>query len=58
MKATYAEGIEGAGWLSVAFGDNPIVYGNSPQVAGDGNFQSIYWRVRVKMEKGWPDIGP
>ena len=58
MKATYAEGIEGAGWLSVAFGRNPIVYGNSPQVAGDGDFESIYWRVRVKMEEGWPSVGP
>lgn len=58
MKATYTEGNEGAGWLSVAFGANPIVYGNSPQVAGDQNFQSIYWRLRVKMEDGWPDVGP
>lgn len=58
MKATYAEGGEDAGWLSVAFGRNPIVYGNSPQVEGEDNFTSIYWRVRVKMEAGWPDLGP
>jgi hypothetical protein len=58
MKATYAEGVEGAGWLSVAFGHNPIVYGNSPQVAQDRDFQSIYWRMRIKMEAGWPDLGP
>jgi hypothetical protein len=58
MKARYAEGVEGAGWLSVAFGRNPIVYGNTPQASADRDFQSIYWRVRVKMEEGWPDVGP
>ncbi|MBC8073563.1 MAG: hypothetical protein IAG13_34900 [Deltaproteobacteria bacterium] len=58
MKASYVEGVEGAGWLSVAFGRNPIVYGNSPQASADVDFQSIYWRVRVKMQEGWPDVGP
>ncbi len=58
MEATYKEGVEDAGWLSVAFGRNPIVFGAAPQYAEGSDFQSIYWRVRVKMEAGWPDIGP
>jgi len=58
MQASYREGFEDAGWLSVAFGRNPIVFGAAPQYAGDSDFPSIYWRLRVKMEHGWPDIGP
>lgn len=58
MEATYHEGVEGAGWLSVAFGRNPIVFGAAPQYADGTDFDSIYWRMRVKMEAGWPDIGP
>jgi hypothetical protein len=58
MEATYREGLEGAGWLSVAFGRNPIVFGAAPHYAEGSDFSSIYWRLRVKMEPGWPDIGP
>lgn len=58
MEATYREGVEGAGWLSVAFGRNPIVFGAAPQYSEGTDFQSIYWRVRVKMDDGWPDLGP
>ncbi|MBK6921404.1 MAG: hypothetical protein IPH07_28660 [Deltaproteobacteria bacterium] len=58
MTATYREGLEGAGYLSAAFGRNPIVYGELPQASTDTDFQSIYWRLRVKMHEGWPDVGP
>jgi hypothetical protein len=58
MEATYAEGVEGAGWLSVAFGRNPIVFGAAPHYAEGSDFQEIYWRLRVRTEPGWPDIGP
>jgi hypothetical protein len=58
MEATYREGVEGAGWLSVAFGRNPIVVGAAPHYAPDSDFNSIFWRFRVRMEPGWPDIGP
>jgi hypothetical protein len=58
MEATYHAGVESAGWLSVAFGRNPIVFGAAPQYAEGSDFQAIYWRVRVKMEPGWPDLGP
>ncbi len=58
MRATYHGGEPGAGWLSVAFGRNPIVYGRQPAVAGESDFQAIYWRLRVRTEQGWPDVGP
>ncbi|HET6583311.1 MAG TPA: hypothetical protein VFG69_07685 [Nannocystaceae bacterium] len=58
MEATYHEGVESAGWLSVAFGRNPIVFGAAPQYADGTDFAEIYWRLRVKMEAGWPDVGP
>lgn len=58
MRASYRAGVEGAGWLSVSFGENPIIYGQRPQVAKDQKFDEIYWRFRIKMEAGWPDVGP
>lgn len=57
MKATYREGIEGAGWLSVAFGRNPIVSGSRPAYDTDRDFEEIYWRFRTKTQSGWPDLG-
>ena len=58
MEATYEEGVEGAGWLSVAFGRNPIVFGAAPHYAEGSDFQEIFWRMRVQTEPGWPDVGP
>jgi hypothetical protein len=58
MRASYRTGLENAGWVSVAFGRNPIIYGASPQYEDTGDFTEIYWRVRVKMEEGWPDVAP
>lgn len=58
MRAHYREGQEGAGFLSVSFGANPINTTGRPGQAPDELFDDIYWRFRVKMEDGWPDAGP
>lgn len=58
MQAMYREGEEAAGWMVLSFGASPIDYGDRPTHAPDGSFQEIYWRLRIKMEPGWPDIGP
>jgi hypothetical protein len=57
MRTKYREGVEGSGWLSVAIGRNPVVYGDRPNAAAGGDFTEIYWRFRVKTQAGWPDIG-
>lgn len=58
MKAHYREGLEPAGFISVSFGENPINNSGRPTHGGDGQFDEIYWRFRVKMQSGWPDAGP
>jgi hypothetical protein len=58
MRAHYREGSEAAGFLSVSFGTNPINGADRPGYAGDTHFDEIYWRFRVKMQPGWPDVGP
>jgi len=57
MRTKYREGVEGSGWLSVAIGRNPVVYGDRPNAAATGDFTEVYWRFRVKTQAGWPDIG-
>lgn len=57
MRTRYRTGVEGAGWLSVAIGENPAIYGDMPNAAPDGEFEAIYWRFRVKTQAGWPDVG-
>jgi hypothetical protein len=58
LRATYEPGKQSAGWLNIAFGRNPLAYGVRPHFAADNDFEEIYWRLRVKMQAGWPDIGP
>jgi hypothetical protein len=58
LRATYEEGRQSAGWLNIAFGRNPIAYGARPHIAPDTDFEEIYWRLRIKMQAGWPDVGP
>ncbi len=58
MKATYTAGAEAAGFLSVSFGESPIDADRRPGYAPGVAFDEIYWRFRVKMEPGWPDVGP
>ncbi len=58
MRARYREGVEGAGFFSVSFGQNPINASNRPGYEPDDHFEEIYWRFRVKMQPGWPDRGP
>lgn len=58
MRASYRAMVEGAGWLSVAFGQNPIVTGERPQYAAASQFDEIYWRMRIRTQPGWPNVGP
>lgn len=58
MRAHYREGQEAAGFLSVSFGSSPINTSGRPSHADEQQFDDIYWRFRVKMESGWPDVGP
>ncbi len=58
MESTYAEGQEGAGLLIVSFGQSPLDHGIRPAYAPQDDFDEVYWRFRVRMELGWPDVGP
>ena len=58
MKAHYREGVEGAGFMSVSFGNNPINAADRPEYRDGDKFDEVYWRFRVKMQSGWPDAGP
>jgi len=58
MKAHYREGVEGAGFMSVSFGNNPINTAGRPGYRDGDKFDEVYWRFRVKMQSGWPDAGP
>lgn len=58
MKAHYREGVEGAGFMSVSFGNNPINTADRPGYRDGDKFDEVYWRFRVKMQAGWPDAGP
>ncbi len=58
MRATFEPGVEGTGWMSVAFGVNPAVYGGKPHIDPNGTYEEIWWRLRLRMEPGWPDVGP
>jgi hypothetical protein len=37
---------------------NPITNAGSVDYRDTEDFQEIYWRLRVKHELGWPDVGP
>lgn len=58
MKAHYREGVEGAGFMSVSFGNNPINNAGRPGYRDGDKFDEVYWRFRVRMQPGWPDSGP
>ena len=58
MRASYQEGVEAAGFLSVSFGNNPINGSDRPGYAPESHFDEVYWRFRIKMQDGWPDVGP
>ncbi len=58
MRATYEPGVNDAGWINVAFGENPIVYGNKPHYEPNATYTEIWWRLKLRMEPGWPDVGP
>ncbi len=58
MEAAYRTGEEGAGWMVLSFGISPIATDGRPSYASEGSFQEVYWRLRLKTEPGWPDVGP
>ena len=58
MEVSYQPGFEGAGSMVVSFGASPIAFDGRPTYAPDATFEEVYWRLRVKMEPGWPSIGP
>lgn len=58
MRADYRKGIEDAGWVLIGFGTSPIPHEGGVTHADDQTFEEIYWRVKIKHELGWPDIGP
>ncbi|MEM7155404.1 MAG: hypothetical protein AAF799_21320 [Myxococcota bacterium] len=58
MQVTYREGEEAAGWMVLTFGASPLDHGDRPTYAPEGSFQEVYWRLRLKTELGWPDLGP
>ncbi len=58
MRADYRQGVQEAGWVLVSFGDSPLAHeGGTTHAAGE-HFEEVFWRVKVKHEKGWPGIGP
>jgi hypothetical protein len=58
MEVSYQPGFDGAGSMVVSFGASPIAFDGRPSYAPDASFEEVYWRLRVKMEPGWPSIGP
>ncbi|MCX4241934.1 hypothetical protein [Paraliomyxa miuraensis] len=58
MEVRYRTGEEGAGWMVLSFGRSPLPTLDHPTHAPDASFEEIYWRLRVKMEPDWPDVGP
>ena len=58
MRADYRKGVEEAGWVLVGFGTSPIPHDGGTTHADNQVFDEVYWRVKVKHQLGWPDIGP
>jgi hypothetical protein len=58
LEASFQKDEVEAGWVSVAFGRNPIVGSNKPHYRANEDFAEVWWRLRVKHEQGWPDVGP
>lgn len=58
MEVAYRPGLEGSGWMVVSFGSSPIAIDGRPSYAPEAELEEVYWRLRVKTEPGWPDLGP
>jgi hypothetical protein len=58
MEVGYRPGLAGSGWMVVSFGGSPISIDGRPSYASDTDFDEVYWRLRVKTEPGWPNLGP
>ena len=58
VEVRWEQGQIDAGGLKVAFGRNPAFYGSGMHYRPNEDFDEIYWRMRVKHQPGWPDIGP
>lgn len=57
MRATFMQGVESAGWLSLALGDLPDVFSTRPIHAPGQTMDDLYWRVWIRTEYGWPEQG-
>jgi hypothetical protein len=58
LHVRWQSGEVGAGYVNVGFGKNPMIGGGKPHYRPTETFDEIYWRVRVKHQSGWPDVGP
>lgn len=58
MEVAHRPGVEGSGWMVVSFGESPLATEGRPTYAPEATFTEVYWRLRVKTEPGWPDVGP
>lgn len=58
MHVGWQSGEVGAGYVNVGFGENPMIGSGKPHYRPTEKFDEIYWRVRVKHQSGWPDVGP
>lgn len=58
MHVGWQSGEVGAGYVNVGFGENPMIGGGKPHYRPTEKFDEIYWRVRVKHQSGWPNVGP
>jgi hypothetical protein len=56
MRARLPRGVVEAGNLKVAFGRTPSQYVR-PVDAGVANYREVYWRVWVRMQRGWQNGG-
>jgi hypothetical protein len=58
MEVSHDPDLEGAGSMVISFGVSPIAFDGRPTYAPEASFPEVYWRLRMKTEPGWPDVGP
>jgi hypothetical protein len=56
LEVVWQPGEIAAGSLSLSFGRTPVAGGAGHRTSED--FGDIYWRVRMKNQASWPDVGP
>ena len=58
LETVFQSGEVDAGRANIAFGNNPGHYGNTGLYRAGETFDEVYWRMFIKHQSGWPDIGP